>query len=275
VGRLLAKSNNKKVQQKYEYDARGNVTKKTEANNALWTYSYDEANQLIETKSPEVLVGGIKRSISTRTTYDSFGNVISVVRDAEGIKQKITYEYDLNNQKVKTTYPDVKVNQVGTKASAQREEGSKNLCEELKYDAFGQVIAQSDKANHWSYSIYDKGGRLVYSINTQGTVTGYDYNVFNDVRSKTRFATAITVLASYTPENLLKVLKASSYDRTDNFIYDSDGKVIEVSQKEVRCYNAKTKKYSHDLKPTARIALPTKIQTYLLKCFPSPHLAPF
>ncbi len=77
VGRLISQVNPKGSVTQYSYDATGNVLTKTEANKAVWTYKYNEVNQLIETRSPETLVGQERRSIISRDSYDSFGNLIS------------------------------------------------------------------------------------------------------------------------------------------------------------------------------------------------------
>lgn len=168
AGRLLTEVNTQKATTHYTYDAQGNVLSKTEANQALWTYQYDEANQLIETRSPSIKVttalGQEQRSVVTRHSYDNFGNLITVVRDAEGIKQTLLYVFDNNNHKIKTIYPDVNVNCSSAEASNQRQERTQTLAEEIKYNAFGEVIATSDKAGNWKHFTYDKSGLLAVLV---------------------------------------------------------------------------------------------------------------
>ena len=137
----------------YTYDENNNVASKTDANKACWTYSYDECNQLIETSSPKTKVCRYHngtlieeyRSVKTQNTYDSFGNLTSVIRDAEGSKQTIQYTYDVNNQKTATIYPDVMVNKAERKASAERQEEKKTLSDTLAYNAFGDIISSTDR----------------------------------------------------------------------------------------------------------------------------------
>lgn len=258
AGRLLSQKNAQQATTHYSYDAQGNVLSKTEANQALWTYQYDEANQLIETRSPNIKIttalGEEQRSIITRHTYDSFGNLIAVVRDAEGLKHTLFYEYDNNNHKIKTIYPDVKVNNANASASNQRQEISQTLAEEIKYNAFGETIASSDKAGHWKHFAYDNQGLLIYSIDTQGGLTQYQYDTFGCLINKTLYAHLLHVSKDfeYSTEAIKKTLQTSEYDRHESYVYNLDNQVIEVSRDPVRMYNSRTGHYDIDIKPTTK-----------------------
>lgn len=252
AGLLLTKQTNKQFKEEYQYDAQGNLIQKTDPKGAIWTYVYNETNQLIETQAPLIQVGQTKRNIITRSSYDSFGNVISEIKDAEGLKQKIEYEYDAKNQKIKTIYPNAQVNKPSTKASAQREEVTKSLSEEFKYNAYAEVIAFKNKADHWAYSFYDDKGQLSYTLNTQGAITSYQYNNFKEATSKTRYAITIPLSDRYTDTSVGKHILTSAYDRTEEYTYNKEGRVVKLSKDAVRSYDAKTKKYSVTLKPTTQ-----------------------
>ncbi|MBL7481322.1 transglycosylase SLT domain-containing protein [Legionella bononiensis] len=258
IGRLLTQVNAEHGVIHYTYDAQGNVLSKTEANQAVWTYQYDEANQLIETRSPSIKVTTARsqewRSIVTRNSYDSFGNLIAVIRDAEGQKQTVLYEYDTNNHKIKTLYPDVKVNGSTAQASNQRQEITQTLFEEIQYNAFGEVIASSDKAGNWKHYAYDNQGLLVYSLDTQGGLTYYQYNSLGQVISKTLYANRLEVSKNfdYTIGNISNALSTSRYDRHEFYVYNLDNQVIEVSRDPVLMYNPKTGRYDKTISPTTK-----------------------
>lgn len=258
AGRLLTEVNTQKATTHYTYDAQGNVLSKTEANQALWTYQYDEVNQLIETRSPSIKVTTAlnqeQRSIVTRHSYDSFGNLIAVVRDAEGLKQTLLYEFDNNNHKIKTIYPDVNVNCSSAVASNQRQERTQTLAEEIKYNSFGEVIATSDKAGNWKHFAYDKLGLLVYSVDTLGGLTYYKYDFFGRVINKTLYANPLQRSDDfdYTIKNINKKLNKSEYDRHESYVYNLDNQVIEVSRSPVRMYNPRTGHYDKSIKPTTK-----------------------
>ena len=258
AGRLITQENAQKTKTKYSYDSEGNVLSKTEANQATWTYIYDEANQLIETKSPNTkITTGLKqeqRSIITRNTYDSFGNLIAVVRDAEGLKQTQFYEFDNNNHKIKTIYPDTKVNSSSASASSQRQESIQTLAEEIKYNAFGEVIASSDKAGNWKHFIYDSQGLLLYSTDTQGALTAYQYTTFGSLINKTLFAIPLQLSKNfdYTKEAIAKIIQYSEDDRHESYTYNLDNQVIEVTRDAALMYNPRTGHYDRSIKPVTR-----------------------
>ncbi|KGP64421.1 hypothetical protein EP47_11685 [Legionella norrlandica] len=258
AGRLISQTNPQQTSVQYSYDNSGNVLRKTEANQAVWTYHYDEVNQLIETISPAILVtssaGQERRSIITRNVYDNFGNLISVIHDAEGIKQTVFYEFDNKNCKIKTIYPEVKVNKTGTSASLQRQETIKTLYEEVKYNAFGESIAAIDKAGNWKHFAYDDQGLLIYSVDNQGGLTQYSYDTFGRVACKTVYAQAIYLEkeGDYSVAYINKACQVSRYDRHEFYKYNLDDQVIEVSRDAVRMFNPKTGHYDVSLKPTTR-----------------------
>lgn len=88
-------------------------------------------------------------------------------------------------------------------------------------------------------------------MNSQNAVTFYKYNAFGEVAEKTRYANPVT-LGDSSVTNLPNLVKPSKYDRIEAYEYDRDGKLIETSQPAIRSYNAKTNKYSLELKPTTQ-----------------------
>ncbi|CEG56767.1 conserved protein of unknown function [RHS_repeat] [Legionella fallonii LLAP-10] len=258
AGRLVNQDNALHAVTQYTYDAEGNVLSKIEANQTLWSYLYDESNQLIETRSPLVKVstarGQEQRSIITRNRYDSFGNLIAVVRDAEGLKQTLFYEFDNTNRLVKTIYPEVRFNCASATASAQRQEVTQTVAEEIQYNAFGEVIATSDKVGNWKHQVFDHQGLLEYSVDTQGGVTAYKYDALGRLIEKTLYATALKrgPQFEYTSKAVAKALRPNQYDRHQYTVYNLDNQVIETSRNPIRNYDPKTGQYDANLKPTTR-----------------------
>lgn len=225
AGRLILKTNAKNETISYSYDAENNLATKTEINKAVWIYKYDEANQLIETHSP---VSGL----ITRNFYDSFGNLTSQIRDAEGLKQTIFYEYDSNNRKTKTIYPDVAVANADAKAINQRQEVIQTLTEDIQYNSFGEVIATKDKAGNWQHFAYDDKGQLIYSLNSKGVLTQYTYNAFGKVVNKTIYFQSINPDSNcdYSLNNFADLVILSPYDRQESYHYNLDNQLIESSR---------------------------------------------
>ncbi|USQ13731.1 LysM peptidoglycan-binding domain-containing protein [Legionella lytica] len=246
LGRLEKDVNAKNLETSYQYDSNGNVSQKIEANKAVWTYRYDELNRLTETRSPKVAImnEATPRSISTKKEYDSFGNVISETRDAEGIAQKRCFEYDAMNRLTKTTYPGIKVNNASEARSAQRQEISKDLSELSTYNAFGEVIARSDRAGRWQHFAYDMQGQLVYQVDTRGALTQYDYDAFGRVTKKIRYDKELAVLDEYSTEKISRACIKGNADRTESYDYDLDDRLIETRRDAVLTYNPRDKTYS-------------------------------
>ncbi|MFI4962718.1 MAG: hypothetical protein ACHP6H_02555, partial [Legionellales bacterium] len=259
TGRLLSQVNASENEIQYIYDNEGNVVRKIEANKALWYYKYDEANQLIQSTSPLVLVTSTKgkeqRAIITRNTYDSFGNLTCQIRDAEGVNQKVLYEYDSTNKKIKTIIPEARVNNSGTSASSQRQENIQTLCEDIQYNAFGEVTATSDKMGNWKHFAYDGKGLLIFNVDTKGGLIQYRYDAFGQVIEKTQYAEAIRLAAGsdYSIKTIAASRTTSTKDRHEYYAYNLDNQLIETSRDAVRMYNAKTGHYDSTLKPTTQI----------------------
>ncbi|MFA6303647.1 MAG: pesticin C-terminus-like muramidase [Legionella sp.] len=235
AGRLIDKTNAKEETISYSYDAENNLETKTEINKAVWIYKYDAANQLIETHSP---VSGL----ITHNSYDSFGNLTCQIRDADGLKQTTIYEYDSNNRKTKTIYPDVAVANVNATSVNQRQEVIQTLTEDIQYNSFGEVIATKDKAGNWQRFAYDDKGQLIYSLNTNRALTQYTYNAFGKVVKKTTYFKSINTDSDcdYSLTQFADLVILSPYDRQEFYQYNSDNQLIESSRDSGGAFNPTT-----------------------------------
>ena len=262
AGRLLKKTDAAHHTTQYTYDNNNNVATKTDTNNTCWTYHYNEANQLIETLSPKTTFstyqGGAwvdeTKEISTQNQYDSFGNLITVIRDAQGIHQTVQYTYDSNNRKLDTLYPDRAINTASQSASNERQETIKTLKETCRYNAFGDVIASSDRAGHWRHWTYDNVGHMMYAVDAENNLTQYQYDALDNVSTKTTYANRLKLSegSDYTTTSLKKAIIDSNHDRHDYYVYDKDHQLIESRKDAVNIYNARTGTY-HTLSPTTTL----------------------
>ncbi|MBA2657779.1 MAG: hypothetical protein H0U70_12490 [Tatlockia sp.] len=253
VGRLNQKIEANQRKTSYRYDANNNVLSKVDAHSAQWIFIYDEENHLIEMRSPLTNIKNPEgkwenqaRSIITRNSYDSFGNIVSTIRDAEGLKQTQHYVYDANNNKLQTIYPNVHVNAANNSSAAfSRIEQIQTLTEELRYNAFGEVIASKDRLNNWRYQAYDNKGQLSYSVSTQGGLTAHSYDAFGNLLSKIVYATYLIKEPNfdYSQNSIAKALIKNAKDRVETYNYDSNNRLIETRRAEVTSYNARTKHY--------------------------------
>lgn len=261
IGRLSFTVDAKQHLTRYGYDAKDNIISKINANGAQWIYRYNETNQLIEISSPLASVSyqvkgqwvSEERSILTRYEYDSFGNVITSIRDAEGLKQTLYYLYDNNNRLIQKLYPNVFVNAADPYPGPDRQENLVTLSEEQRYNAFGEIVASKDRAGNWRYQAYDNKGQLLYTLDAEGALVGYRYDAFANQLGKTRYAVRLAnqEQKDYSVEVLEQLKESHSDDREESYQYDKDNHLIEISHQAIRTYNAASKHYDC-LSPTTR-----------------------
>ena len=256
ANRLLKKTDADQQSTQFTYDNNNNVATKTAANNACWTYHYDEANQLIETLSPKTTFSTSKgeemRSIITRNQYDSFGNLITIIRDATGINQTVYYTYDSNNQKLDTIYPDRAVNRSNQASSKDRQEEIKNLSENCLYNAFGELVASRDRAGNWRHWAYDNMGRMIYALDAENSLTHYAYDALDNVSMKTTYANHVQINGEYSEQLITNAIRPSQYDRHEDYTYDQDNRLTESRKDAVNVYNSRSGKY-YLLSPTTTL----------------------
>ena len=242
AGRLTKKTDAANRTTLYTYDANNNVDSKVDANQARWTYVYNEVNQLIETHAPvtsfNTYVNGVwridTRSVITKNDYDAFGNIKAVIRDAGGMNQTTQFTYDANNRLLQTIYVDVALNQA-----------SQTWTETNVYNAFGDLIEHRDKAGTVRFFFYNESGQQTHAVDGEGAVTGYAYDAFGNIRSKTRYVMRIS-------GRNLDAITQNKQDRHDYYAYDKDHHLIEQRQDDVLTYNPRTRTY-HQLPPTTRM----------------------
>lgn len=261
VARLLQKQEGEQSTL-YAYDANGNVTRKTEANQATWTYRYDAKNQLIETVSPMAAIKTYKQgqwiderqSIVSQRRYDSFGNMVSEIRDVGGLNQTVHYVYDANNRKIKAIYPDVMVNAASTAASNQRQEIAQTLNEAWIYNAFGEVIQSRDRNGHARYAVYNNEGLLTHAIDAEGGLIEYTYDVFGLVQQKTSYAERLLMrgMKAFDQPTISDAKRFSQYDRHEQYRYDKAHRLIETQKDRVNAYDAVTQTYIY-AKPVTQL----------------------
>ncbi len=261
AGRLLQKREGTQTT-RYTYDNNNNVASKIEANQAEWHYRYDASNQLIETIEPATLIKTLSqgqwvdelKAVVTQNRYDSFGNLITVIRDVGGTNQTVHYTYDANNHKSQAIYPDVMVNNAGKEASNQRQESLQTLTETWFYDAFGNVVETRDRSGHARHWIYDNTGLLTYAIDAEGGLTEYRYDAFGSVCEKITYAERLSLssLAGYSPQAIASARRLSEYDRHEQYRYDKDHHLLETQKDRLNAYDSQATKYLY-LKPTTRL----------------------
>lgn len=194
---------------RFDYDARGNLTRKVEASGLpeqrTTSYAYDKADRLVETRGDAVqwveqggyTVGGTTQPVERRR-YDTRGNVIELV-DARGARTLSWY--DKLDRKV------VEIDAAGTRRS-------------WSYDAVGNVTA----TRVWGTIVGqpgEPGGTPPGAPGGEVRETRYGYDALNRVTTST---VAGVRIGYYTGSSYYQAVT----DVTTSYDYDAAGNVLRV-----------------------------------------------
>jgi RHS repeat-associated protein len=221
------------LQETTEYDAVGNVTKRTDTAGRVTMFEYDNANRLVKVTDPALqttqyeynarsnviaVVDGLNQRYAF--DYDALGRVTAVTRagmmmtvdyDAVGNRIQRTdfnnmptnYTYDPLSRLTKITYPD------GSTAT-------------YAYDKLSRLTAAAN-INGTASFVYDKLGRVTSTTDVWGQLINYTYDA-NGRRTKISFGSTTKATYSYDTLNRLTGIKDSS-NLTTSYAYDAAGKL--------------------------------------------------
>ncbi len=211
------------------YDATGRVIQTIDGEGRVARFEYDKSDRLIKTTSyynqltssqltsfranaPEALVlptAHAKDSIS-RTFYNRDGQVIGAL-DGEGYLSENVY--DEAGQLVQSV--------------AYAQKTSASYWASGSFNQLRGTAAPTSAANRRSHNVYDGQGQLRYSVNAQGAVSSFTYNIAGKLTKTVEHAATIST-SDYTYDNVKAKVAAianASNDRTSTIVYNSRGQV--------------------------------------------------
>ncbi|MCU7920888.1 MAG: RHS repeat protein [Candidatus Thiodiazotropha sp. (ex Epidulcina cf. delphinae)] len=165
----------------YGYDANGNLTQTTDANQQATAQTYDPHDRLRQVTDP---LNG-----TTHYTYDAQHNLTSVT-DPNGLST--TYEYDGLGHLISQTSPDTGATSYTVDEAGNRltQTDARGVTVSYAYDALNRLTAihYPDPSLDVGYT-YDQGthgiGQLTQMSDAQGS-TDYGYNAYGELISQTR-----------------------------------------------------------------------------------------
>ena len=236
-----------------EYDAAGNVTKRTDADKRATTYGYDKLDQLTTVTAPDggkttyeydtagnltkrtdannhATAYGYDAARRLTTVTDQLNRVTSYAYDAEANLTKKTtprgstsYAFDTRGLPTKVDYsdstPDVSfgynaAGRMTTRANAK-------ISEDFVYDAVGNLT----KTRGFSYT-YDAAGQMLTRKYSDGNTIGYAYD--NDGRTSSMTADGVTT--NYTWDAVGNLTKSALPNtETEDRAYDRAGRLTAVT----------------------------------------------
>jgi YD repeat-containing protein len=265
-GHVLSSTDALGSTESWSYNALGQKTAFTNKLGVVWRYEYDAAGNLISELAPSVTVhtpvfdvNGKLRNLSqsfeaglrTRFEYNALGQLSS---RTEGLADRLVngqpvtdssnarttrYEYDAVGRQIKTIFPPVGVYNAsenpganGVAGDASRSDTEQTLSSQVRYDALGNALANTDVGKRNSYKAYDLLGRVRYAIDAEGYVTGYQYNTFGQVTRLTRYASKTAISESDVRQaariDALLAAYPHDQDRVLTTEYDRNGRSTRV-----------------------------------------------
>ncbi|WP_143328117.1 RHS repeat protein, partial [Caballeronia pedi] len=236
--------------ERYDYDARGNLTVKTDPNGNKTTWYYDAANQ----RAGEVnALGGL-----TLWTFDAAGNIVSTriyadpvtptsgsqppapVNAANVRETRVTYDAD--NHMIESRVMNV-ANGYFDPTVGEDQRGAyfitsgSDLVTKYEYSALGLVVAKIDPEGNRTMYFYNGTGQLVGQVDAKGYGIAWTLNAQGDVSQEIQFALPYPdpISSSATPVGTLPSdWPRSGDDRITNYTYDRLGRKTSESRLNVQ-----------------------------------------
>ncbi|MBC8731577.1 LysM peptidoglycan-binding domain-containing protein [Paraburkholderia sp. UCT2] len=150
--------------------------------------------------------------LSTRYTYNTFGEQISTVRDiASNVQVRDTIDYDRLGQAIRHT----------------SDAGGLNLITQAIYDAFGRVIESIDANGVLRRQDYDRNGNVVVVTDGTGARMHMTYDAFRNMLTRTD-ATGSTTTWSYSEFDRAVTVTTAEGIRT-TLTYNDAGQIVTLT----------------------------------------------
>ncbi|MES1192674.1 MAG: LysM peptidoglycan-binding domain-containing protein [Steroidobacter sp.] len=224
-----------------ESNALGQTIKVTDASGVITTTTYDhDGNQVDVTTA-----AGTSNASTTHYKYDSVDRTVTVIEGygttagtVNGVysagQRETQYRYDAAGRRSQEIVKNAQVDNNGVI-------GTQDLVTQYKYDAKGNLTRKIDPANNSTWYVYDRDGRLRYTVDATDTnsssptygksgVTETTYDAAGDVTGTRRYANAISSAGFGDVVTSVSVTADASNDRIEQDVYDNAGRQIYKTQ---------------------------------------------
>ena len=224
----------------FEYDDFGNVTKITDLENHITTFTYKN-NYLLESSRNYATNTGqlyeydangnltVIKDIFDRTlttlTYDVAGNVLT---QTNALGNTTTLTYDSMNRVL--TQTDAKSGVLSFSYDAQGNQLSVNdkrgHTTSFEYDKMDRLTKRTNSLGHIESFSYDGNGNLIERSDRNGDIITYQYDALNRLTAKSY---PDDTSESYTYDAMGNMLSAQDSDSSLTYTYDHADRVASVS----------------------------------------------
>jgi YD repeat-containing protein len=193
-GLLLTRSEDQRVNTRYEYDASGRLIEHFDGNNQQWSTRYDRLGRLTQAINPF--------RVDRVTTYDAFSRVLTQ-RDATG--NTTTYSYNTQNRSVTvTTAENISITTVKNRHGETQSvtDGLGNTTS-YQHDPNGRLKkvtappAASGEAARVSTTAYNAAGQITETTDANGTKVVYSYDAAGRVLTRTLDPGGLNLTTTY------------------------------------------------------------------------------
>ncbi|MDB5335958.1 MAG: repeat protein, partial [Planctomycetaceae bacterium] len=191
------------------YDVRGNLIETTYVDGAVTRTVYDGRGRAVWQQERCMATAGLTTAPATLTEYDSAGRVFAVKRYGSVTLQKTT------------ATPKSEVQSV-TDSQTQYRRSTAITSPPDQYTITVNGTVAADAFLSISRTVYDELGRVRYSMDTRGVVTGYNYDAVGR-------RTNVTVYTSYTVPGLTNNISPTNAHTDTAYGYDENGNQVWVS----------------------------------------------
>lgn len=216
LGWTTADLGNNGQNQRYEYDANGQLVKKIDSLGKITSYTYDsQGNVNIENRSD---------GSNVVYNYNAFGQLISV-KDPKG--NTTTYTYDGLGQRLSTNSPDTGLTkyQYDVDGNLSTLTRANNIITTYSYDALNRRIkAQSgNQIQTWVYDNCSNGIGQLCGTSDGVTSTGYGYTKDGQLSVQIKKINGINYSTFWSYDTLGNLISESRENENNKVIYEYDG----------------------------------------------------
>ena len=222
----------------HEYDENGNVVKTTDALGGITTYTYDDLDNQLSKTDP--------LGRTTSWTYDADDNQTSEI-DPLGNTTTTTYDARRNPLSMTDANGNTTWFEYGDKGQlTNMVDAVGNSTMTLGYDAWGNLLSQTDALGNITTYAYDTSGNMLTMTDPLGAVTEYTYdgrgNRLSETKSYTASTGTVTVVWNYIYDAENRLVETVDPFGNSSFVeYDANGKetarIDELGRRTEQVYN--------------------------------------